>query len=533
MFERHLKIIKIHFSIITLGLIFTMSAGAVFLSNIFYDDEYSLYLSKNYIEKNISYIQYKYEIERNVKKPLDAVLSFFQFKTKPDTASAKNQKLLSLPILVYHGIITKPDGSNILLQNFKEQMFALHSAGYQTVTMADAYAFLQGKKDLPTNSFLLTFDDGRKDSYYPVDPILQALGYNAVNFVISSHSLSDTQNNYYLTLGEIKQMKNSGRWEIGAHAHEGHDLEVIDEMGTLGHFFANKLWIQTEGRNETDEEFQNRIENEMKAAKNLFQSQLGITPLGFAFPFGDYGQESLNYPYSKIAVLNITQNLYPLAFYQVPSEPTNEKRNYPMQDTFLLKRIEIKPKWTQQEILQIFQMTEDKSLPFSDTFTNPRGWKNVWGGVESTADGLHLFATASTTGAMSILDGAYLWEDYIFESEVTLKHGQTYTLIGRYRDGDNSVSCKFGIDRVTLEEKINNVPHILNVWKNISLPIGDTLLLGMSVQGNQVNCILKNEVLSGNTLSKDLNRGSVGFSIWDPILGSSEMFVKNISVNKL
>jgi peptidoglycan/xylan/chitin deacetylase (PgdA/CDA1 family) len=39
---------------------------------------------------------------------------------------------------------------------------------------------MKGEKILPKKSFLLTFDDGRKDSFYPVDPVLKKLNYNAV-----------------------------------------------------------------------------------------------------------------------------------------------------------------------------------------------------------------------------------------------------------------------------------------------------------------------------------------------------------------
>ncbi|OGH66527.1 MAG: hypothetical protein A3B90_00795 [Candidatus Magasanikbacteria bacterium RIFCSPHIGHO2_02_FULL_41_13] len=519
MFEQHLKIIKIHFSILTFVVIFCMSIGALFLSNIFHNESFYFYFTKDYIQKNISYFQYKYEFDKNIKKPL---------------AAAGEGMLLSLPVLVYHGIISSPDASNVTLSNFKKQMFALQRAGYQTVTLAEAYDFLQGKKTLPAKSFLLTFDDGRKDSYYPVDPILQTLGYSGVNFVISSHSAYNSKNNYYLTLGELKQMQNSGRWEIGAHAHVGHDLETIDESGATGHFFANKLWIQTEKRLETDDEFYIRIETEMQAAKNLLQQKLNSAVLGFAFPFGDYGQESINYPGAKDVVLEITKKLYPMAFYQVPSEPTNEKRNYPLQNTFLVKRIEVRPHWTEQELMQILQMTEDKSLPFFDTFESAQGWKNVWGDFEYTDQGILISATASTTGSMTILDGAYLWKDYIFESDVELKQGETYTLIGRYKDGDNLVSCKFGTNRVTLEQKVNNIPKILYVWKDRALPSSSPISLGISVKGKNVECLENHKSIGGtNMLDESLDRGSVGFSIWDPILGTSQMLIHTIRVQNL
>ena len=61
----------------------------------------------------------------------------------------------TIPVLLYHGIIDKPDGTNVLLENFKDQMFALKKTGWQTVSIEDFYAFMQGKKELSEKSFLL------------------------------------------------------------------------------------------------------------------------------------------------------------------------------------------------------------------------------------------------------------------------------------------------------------------------------------------------------------------------------------------
>ena len=132
-------------------------------------------------------------------------------------------------------------------------MFALKKAGWQTINMEDFYAFMQGEKQVPDKSFLLTFDDGRKDSYYPVDPILDALDYNAVMFVITKFSLEEKGGNYYLSDKELKRMYLSGRWEIQSHGKDDHDFYKINANGNEGHFLSNKLWLDNENRLETEE----------------------------------------------------------------------------------------------------------------------------------------------------------------------------------------------------------------------------------------------------------------------------------------
>lgn len=136
----------------------------------------------------------------------------FLFNNREE-APTQNQTIAakSVPVLVYHGLIAKPDKVSTSLEEFKDDMFALKTAGYQTVRLADFQAYIQGKKTLPDKSFLLTFDDARKDSYYPADPILKELHYSAVMFVITD-TLDSKTNRFHLTKSELIKMKNSGRW---------------------------------------------------------------------------------------------------------------------------------------------------------------------------------------------------------------------------------------------------------------------------------------------------------------------------------
>jgi peptidoglycan/xylan/chitin deacetylase (PgdA/CDA1 family) len=122
---------------------------------------------------------------------------------------------------------------------------SLKAAGYQTVTL-DAFArFIHGDQALPDKSFLLTFDDGHKDSYYPVDPLLKAFDYQAVMFVITKHALGEgsRQSSYYLSERELKQMLKTGRWDIQLHGKDDHDFYAIDAMGARGHFLSNRLYL--------------------------------------------------------------------------------------------------------------------------------------------------------------------------------------------------------------------------------------------------------------------------------------------------
>jgi hypothetical protein len=89
---------------------------------------------------------------------------------------------LGVPVLTYHSVLSDKndaaldttvsdfEGANVSLEHFKDQMFKLKAAGWHTVTYADFEAFVRGQKELPAKSFLLTFDDGAKKSFFPGRP---------------------------------------------------------------------------------------------------------------------------------------------------------------------------------------------------------------------------------------------------------------------------------------------------------------------------------------------------------------------------
>src|SRR6185437_13902135 len=133
-------------------------------------------------------------------------------------------------------------------------------------------------------------------SYYPVDPLLKALHYNAVMFVITGSSLEDNGNNFYLSDPELKQMIATGRWEMEAHTQNGHGYIPNDAQGDLGYFFSNKEWLTDQNRFETTDEYTTRIDADLAGAKDDLSKYLGVQAKGFAFPFGNFGQDFKDFP---------------------------------------------------------------------------------------------------------------------------------------------------------------------------------------------------------------------------------------------
>ena len=481
----------------------------------------------------MSAVAYRAEYEGSANAAMLArVYSLFRDIGGTEKASAE-ERAQSIPVLVYHGIVNDADVENITLTDFKEQLFALRRAGWQTVTLADFSRFIKSEIVLPEKSFLLTFDDGRKDSYYPADPLLKALGYNAVVFAISRH-ITDETHPYYLSQKELLHMLDSGRWEVGAHTKDGHDMTRIAAGDAGGHFYSDKLWLDGAHRLETTEEFIARVSEDFAAARRDIESALGTTILGFAFPFGDFGQDSKNFPEAKAIVPGIARDSYPLLFYQVRSN-TGFSFNYPQNGNAMMKRFEVGPEWTPETLLAALDAGKEKTLPYADTFEQGApGWIRTWGSMHTQGGVLALGAQTDTTGSTAFLDGSRSWKEYSFQAVLDWLSGNNVVLMARYHDEANHLACNFTDDTVRIERYTDGTFALLREAERPSAVSTHDLPLEIRVEGNTIECVVGGYAVSyTDDESSVIHRGGIGFKTWDPQAGNSAIAVKEIFVGEI
>jgi len=84
---------------------------------------------------------------------------------------------VTIVIVMYHYVRNMhetdyPDIKGLLIKNFKGQLDYL-SRNYRFISIEDYVDFLYDNKEIPKNSCILTFDDGLKDHYVNVFPILK------------------------------------------------------------------------------------------------------------------------------------------------------------------------------------------------------------------------------------------------------------------------------------------------------------------------------------------------------------------------
>lgn len=505
------RIIELFFVLVVI-FIFMMVIGKYFYPSVL---PVAAHEAKNDARMQYNYLKYKTQIYSDKEA----------FTLPPKTKDAT-----SVPVLLYHGIADKPYKTDVLLENFKEQMFALKKAGYETVTLAEFEEYMQGERALPEKSFLLTFDDGIKSSYYPVDPILKALDYNAVMFIITKYSLGNSSGPYYLSQQEIEEMMMSGRWEVQAHTKEGHNLITIDGSGTQGHFYGNKKWLEEERRLENEQEFRQRIRTDFIQTKEDMEQYLGIDVYAFAFPFGDMGENSLNYPEAHQAVLEEVTPHYNLVFHQHwPSKGATY--NHPDQNNPFVTRIIVSRKWTGQDLLWFLEDGDDKRLPFYDDFSFNRGWMQVWGEMEIRNNSMILHHADVSNGNSVFLDGTHSFKDYIFKAKINSLKANSISLRARYENDFNYVSCDFGKGYTRIRQTTDDLTSVVAETKS-TIP-ESYFEAAIAVKENQVQCLLNGVVVLEGTINEaELSQGGVGMRSTGNGVSINPVIIGKVSVEK-
>lgn len=448
----------------------------------------------------------------------------------------------SVPVLLYHGE-NESATSTMSTATFLDQMHALKADGWQTITMEQFRKYMKGEASLPDKSFMLTFDDARSIALYSIDPILKDLGYHAVMFVITGFSMPNNgenpTNNFYLSKAELAYMNESGRWDLESHGQEDHRAYEVPtatstakSLSMIGgqHFMGNRFWLPDQGRIETNQEFALRVAKDLTQARDTLRSDFNIPVIGYAYPFNDFGQQSINTPNAANIVASIVPSLYTFSFYQTWAG-NGDSFNYPSATAYSIKRIEPPTNWSGDELIASLDGGRVKSLPYISSGFGA-DWQSNWGVLDRTAQGLSISAATSTTGASAILNGSETWTNYKVDASFDWNAG-TVSLIARHTEANQPyVTCAFSQDRIYLERHTqdSHVALARSDYKPPKLPT--TAHVSMSVLGSVASCTAYGVTVSASVPDIDSN-GGIGVSVWDTPLHTAAATLRTLSVRPL
>ena len=237
----------------------------------------------------------------------------------------------AVPVLAYHGVNDRRDHYSVTAERFAEQMAMLRKVGFETISIGDYARYLQGANErLPERPILITFDDGRIDSYTGADRILARYGMRATMFVIAGFAGSSP---FYMDWDELRDAADSGRWDLQEHAGEGHTRIVTGPHGELGPFYANRRFGG--GAPESLAAWHARVTGDVESGRERMEDELpGFEPHAFALPYGSFGQDATNDPRIPHYLGAYLRERFPAVFivdppsYTTPATPAGRIGRY-------------------------------------------------------------------------------------------------------------------------------------------------------------------------------------------------------------
>jgi len=123
------------------------------------------------------------------------------------------------PIIMYHYVHygANPDDKLVVTpEAFQRQMRFLKEHRYNVISLETLAVLIKEKRKIPARTIAITIDDGHKDNYSYIFPVLKKYNLPATMFVIVNE-IGRVQNDK-LSWGQIKEMRDSGLINFGSHA---------------------------------------------------------------------------------------------------------------------------------------------------------------------------------------------------------------------------------------------------------------------------------------------------------------------------
>ncbi len=143
-----------------------------------------------------------------------------------------------LPVVMYHSINPDTQNNSLLVvtpENFRRQMRFLKEHHYNVVSLEEAADFISKKKRPPPRTIAITLDDGFKDNYTYVLPILKEYNFPATIFIVVNEV--GVPPDKRLSWDEIQAMQRSGLITFGSHTVNHPNLAEV----TSGESIKNEI----------------------------------------------------------------------------------------------------------------------------------------------------------------------------------------------------------------------------------------------------------------------------------------------------
>ncbi len=234
-------------------------------------------------------------------------ISFIAPKDRPQLEASKPWPKNQFLVLAYHDVEDDAADQRYLsvrTSALNEQISWLLHNGYHAISVQDILDAHDGKKTLPPKAVLLSFDDGYSSFYTRVWPLLQAWNVPALWAPVGSWV--DTPANQKVNFGGlmtprdrfatwdmVRELSQSPLIEIGSHTWASHYGIPANPQGSREPAIANRFYDKATGRYETDQQFSQRIGDDVRKVTEKITQVTGKAPRAWVWPYGAASGTSL------------------------------------------------------------------------------------------------------------------------------------------------------------------------------------------------------------------------------------------------
>ena len=206
-------------------------------------------------------------------------------------------------VLSFHDVVATQadirDSDDVTVDHLINYFSWLKQNGYTVVSIQDVVDSKAGKKTLPDNAIVLTFDDGYKSFYKYVFPLLKSFNYSATLAVVGSwldvpeagtvqYGRTPIPRVKFLSLAELQELSRSPLVEIASHTFNLH-------RGVLGNLQGNEMPAVTTfvfdpktKTYESERDYLQRIRQDLIANNQWIKKHTNQTARVVVWPYGRY-----------------------------------------------------------------------------------------------------------------------------------------------------------------------------------------------------------------------------------------------------
>jgi peptidoglycan/xylan/chitin deacetylase (PgdA/CDA1 family) len=194
------------------------------------------------------------------------------------TSLKDNQRVLT--VVMYHSVLKNRQGKYVVSpETFESDIKELLARGYTTVFPSEIVAFVERGGSFPEKPLLITFDDGHYNNAHYCQPILEKYNCKAVINIVGAfcdqtvkRGEASNVSYAYFTWDQLKELAESGVFEIGNHTYNMHNKSPRFGMRRIG--------------GESDEDYRAALTKDVMRLQKRLADDCGVTPICFAYPFG-------------------------------------------------------------------------------------------------------------------------------------------------------------------------------------------------------------------------------------------------------